>query len=100
MSGPARATRRIGAPFAGLIARGRLGTRPEAAGDLASEAAAEMLHGILQVEFDRAHVDTEAPCDLAVRQLFEMRREEDLAPALGQFGKGFFEFLELVAGLD
>ncbi len=56
-----------------------------------------MLHRVLQIELNRAHVDTKSGSNFLMGQLLEMSGDEYLAPARGQFSQGSIERLEFKA---
>lgn len=79
------------------VAGSRLGFRSKTAKDLATEALAEVLHSILQIEIDRPNVDPETVGNLAMRELVDMGRNENVAPAGRQFRQRLLEFLHFDA---
>lgn len=66
--------------------------RSIATNHLATQATAEVLHRMLNVEFDGPHIDAETSSDIPVRDLLDMRSDKYLAATLRQFADGFLEF--------
>ncbi len=75
-------------------------TRPVSANDGPSKPAAEMLYGMLQIEFDRPYVNTETACNLVVRQLLDMGGNEHVSPPSRQFRESSFQGLEFKPCVD
>lgn len=82
--------------FAGL----RLDAWPEPTQHLAAEPLAKVLHGVLKVEIDRAHIDAETIGNLAMWKVLDMGCDEGVAPTRRQLRKRLLELLELDSGFD
>src|SRR5260221_8753782 len=77
-----------------------LGAGTKSPNHFATHAAAQMLHGMLQIKFNGTDINPKAVCNFAVRKLFDVSGDEHLSSAVGQFGQGLFQVLELEAALD